>query len=204
MATFLTKRGYKVWLDEFELKLGDSLSRSVDRGLAESRYGLVILSQAFFAKRWPKRELSGLVSREVISGEKVILPIWHKVTPQDVVRYSPPLADKMASDTASGIPKLASDIIAVLGRPTKPPLEDLAYHDLPVHYRRAIIAATMKIGAFEPDDLGKLGEADYILKHARMKEAEPELLELIEKAEEHVKEELQKVFEDMEQMNPPW
>jgi hypothetical protein len=57
----LRGRGYRVWLDRFELKLGDSLSRTIDRGLADSKYGAVILSKYFFAKKWPERELSGLV-----------------------------------------------------------------------------------------------------------------------------------------------
>jgi hypothetical protein len=40
----------------------------------ESRFGVVILSPAFFAKEWPNKELDGLVAREDSRG-KVILPI---------------------------------------------------------------------------------------------------------------------------------
>jgi hypothetical protein len=65
----LQQVGLKVWYDEFALTLGDSLRRSIDRGLNESRYGLVILSPHFFAKEWPQRELDRLVAREINSGE---------------------------------------------------------------------------------------------------------------------------------------
>ena len=61
LANLLKRQGIKVWLDSFELKLGDSLSRSIDQGVAESRFGMVILSPEFLRKDWPRRELDGLV-----------------------------------------------------------------------------------------------------------------------------------------------
>ncbi len=61
----------KVWYDEFTLRVGDSLRRSIDNGLKNSRYGIVVLSEAFFNKEWPQRELDGVFAREV-NGEKVI------------------------------------------------------------------------------------------------------------------------------------
>jgi hypothetical protein len=99
LAEALAARGVKVWYDEFNLKVGDSLRRSIDRGLADSRYGIVVLSSAFFAKNWPQYELDGLVTKEVNGGEKVILPIWHKVSKDEVAHYSPSLADKVALNT---------------------------------------------------------------------------------------------------------
>jgi hypothetical protein len=39
-----------VWFDEFTLKVGDSLRRTIDHGLGYSRFGVVVLSPAFFAK----------------------------------------------------------------------------------------------------------------------------------------------------------
>lgn len=100
LAAALTDFGVNVWYDKYELKLGDSLSQKIDAGLARSDYGLVVLSKAFFAKNWPARELSGLVGREM-AGRKVILPVWHQVTFQEVVSYSPPLADKFAIQSGS-------------------------------------------------------------------------------------------------------
>lgn len=95
LAKGLAKLRFRVWYDEFELTVGDSLRQSIDRGLATSRYGIVVLSKAFFAKNWPQYELNGLVARE-IDGTKVILPIWYAIEKEDVLRYSLPLADKVA------------------------------------------------------------------------------------------------------------
>ena len=98
LAEILIEGGFDIWYDEFELTVGDSLRQSIDRGLASSRFGIVVLSPAFLGKNWPQYELNGLTARE-IEGEKVILPVWHEVTKQDVLRYSPSLADKVAIST---------------------------------------------------------------------------------------------------------
>src|SRR3990172_7006230 len=95
LAEKLKNLNFKIWYDEFQLSIGDSLRRSIDKGLANSRYGIVILSHNFFEKNWPQYELDGLVTREV-EGGKVILPIRHKVSKKEVMSYSPSLADKFA------------------------------------------------------------------------------------------------------------
>lgn len=99
LAEQLQIAGFNVWYDEFQLKVGDSLRRSIDKGLANSRFGIVVLSTAFFDKNWPQYELDGLVTREMTGG-KVILPLWHKVSKNEVIQYSPTLADKVALNTS--------------------------------------------------------------------------------------------------------
>lgn len=110
----LQSNGYKVWYDEFTLKVGDSLRRSIDNGLINSRYGIVVLSSAFFAKNWTQYELDGLVTREM-EGHKVILPIWHLVTKDQVQNYSPTLADKKAINSSlSTISEIVTQLAEVL------------------------------------------------------------------------------------------
>lgn len=95
------------------LRIGDSLRQAIDKGLSKSRFGIVVLSPNFFRKKWPQRELDGLVQREVL-GQKVILPIWHNVSHEDVSKYSLPLADKVAGSTSSGISQLAAQLIRAM------------------------------------------------------------------------------------------
>ncbi len=54
--------------------VGDSLGDKIDAGLSMARFGVVVLSHAFFGKRWTRRELDGLVARETIGGKAIILP----------------------------------------------------------------------------------------------------------------------------------
>ena len=95
LATELGRLGLRVWYDEFSLRLGDSISASIDRGLAESESGLVVISPSFMAKPWPQRELAGLVAGE-IGRKQVIVPVWLNVSRDEVLTFSPPLADKAA------------------------------------------------------------------------------------------------------------
>ena len=77
LAEKLTAAGFSVWYDEFQLKIGDKLRRSIDKGLATSRFGIVVFSPDFFQKNWTQYELDGLVQKEM-TGKKAILPLWHK------------------------------------------------------------------------------------------------------------------------------
>lgn len=117
LAEALTTRGLQIWYDEFQLTVGDSLRRSIDRGLAGSRFGIVVLSPDFFAKNWPQYELDGLVAKEN-EGRKVVLPLWHRVSKNDVLKYSPTLADRVALSTAMfTIEELADKLAEVLKKP---------------------------------------------------------------------------------------
>lgn len=114
LAEALRQKGLTVWYDEFELRIGDSLRRKIDRGLGGSRFGIVVLSKAFLRKGWPEYELDGLVTRSV-SGEQILLPIWHQVNRHDVVSYSPSLADRLARSTQTHtIAQIAQDIAEVV------------------------------------------------------------------------------------------
>jgi len=110
----LIAEGLSVWFDEAVLKLGDSLRRKIDEGLSNCRYGIVILSPTFLNKQWPQRELDGLVARETASGEKAVLPIWHDLDRDTLLRHSPPLADRLAGRSDEGIPALVRKILAVV------------------------------------------------------------------------------------------
>ena len=114
LAEALREKGAKVWYDEFTLKVGDSLRREIDRGLAGSRFGIVVLSENFFRKEWPNRELDGLVTMET-QGSAGILPIWHKVSKDEVAHYSPTLADKVALNTSlMGVDEIADELMTLI------------------------------------------------------------------------------------------
>jgi hypothetical protein len=95
LAEALIERGYEVWFDEYEMVVGDSLRQKIDAGLANSRFGVVVLSERFFEKEWPARELDGLVSKEIVGKERLILPVWHEIDEAFLVKVSPPLADRV-------------------------------------------------------------------------------------------------------------
>ena len=73
LANALVERGITVWYDEFEMKIGDSLRRKIDQGLAHSNFGIIIISRNFISKGWTNYELDGLITRS-LTGEQQILP----------------------------------------------------------------------------------------------------------------------------------
>lgn len=113
----LTRRGVTVWLDEAQMRIGNSLRRKIDEGIRSSRFGVVVLSEAFFEKGWTNHELDGLVTRTV-AGEQSLLPIWHDLTAEQVRAYSPSLADKVALSTdQNSIDDIAQQIADVVNEP---------------------------------------------------------------------------------------
>jgi len=113
LAEHLRSLGLTVWYDEFTLSLGDSLRQSIDYGLANSKFGVVILSPDFFSKNWPTRELDGLFAKETYSG-KVILPVWHNIDQAGVSKRSPMLADRIAAITSKGLDVVVREIMRVV------------------------------------------------------------------------------------------
>lgn len=109
LAEALQRVGLRVWYDDLVLMIGDSIRRSIDEGLRKSQYGLVILSHNFFRKEWPQKELDALLARER-NGIKVILPIWHQITHEEVAKHSPLLADRYALSTSRGLQFVAQKI----------------------------------------------------------------------------------------------
>lgn len=96
----LKNNGINVWYDALSMSWGDSLRSKIDNGLSKSKFGIVILSNAYIKKGWTNYELDGLFQREM-SGGKVILPIWHNITKQEVEKFSPTLAGRLALTTAT-------------------------------------------------------------------------------------------------------
>lgn len=110
----LQKEGLTVWYDEFEMKIGDSLRRKIDKGLVNSKFGIVVLSKDFIKKGWTNYELDGIISKAV-TGEQVVLPIWHNITKKEVIDFSPSLSDKVARNTSAyTVEEIATEIAELI------------------------------------------------------------------------------------------
>lgn len=113
IAESLISAGLNVWYDEFSLTMGDSLRRSIEKGIANSKFGAVIFSPNFFKKEWPQEELSGLFSKDITLG-KTILPVWHNIDKVEMIKQAPILADRLASRTSDGIPRVVADMLKAI------------------------------------------------------------------------------------------
>ena len=88
----LEERDLRVWFDNQEIRIGDSIRQKIEEGLAQSRYGVVILSKPFISKFWTNFELDGLIER--------VLPVWHEIEREEIVNRFPALAGIAALNTS--------------------------------------------------------------------------------------------------------
>lgn len=94
----LQDSGVRVWYDTLEMQWGKSLREQIDNGIKRSKFAILVLSKSFFAKKWPQRELDGILAKEGISGS-VPLPIWHNITQEELYEFSPTLTGLFAYST---------------------------------------------------------------------------------------------------------
>lgn len=115
LANELVKRSLNVWYDEFVLEIGDSLRQSIEKGITDSNYGLIVLSHNFFKKNWPQKELNALFSKDIIKDKSTLIPIWHQLDIRDVLNYSPFLADIVAlNSSGSEITEIAQKLVELV------------------------------------------------------------------------------------------
>jgi hypothetical protein len=98
LAQCLKQRRIEVWLDDWELTLGDSLRRTIEEAISQASFGIVIISPAYMRKNWPIRELDGLFALETAE-RKLILPVLHNVRHDEIRRAWPMLADRLSCST---------------------------------------------------------------------------------------------------------
>jgi hypothetical protein len=110
----LEQAGLTLWYSGKELKLGDSLERSIDVALDQSRYGIVILSPTYLGKSWPRKEYYMLKAKEAECG-KVILPVLYGITMEELQKSDIHIADRWAiSVNDKGMDVVVDKILEVI------------------------------------------------------------------------------------------
>jgi hypothetical protein len=94
----LESRGVSVWFSEKDVLLGSSLLREIDKGLAKSRIGIVLVTPALLSRLAGEgiadKELSALLARDLL------VPIVHNTTYEDLREVSPLLGSRSGLSTA--------------------------------------------------------------------------------------------------------
>ncbi|KEA61850.1 hypothetical protein ADIMK_3997 [Marinobacterium lacunae] len=94
----LESRGVSVWFSEKDVALGAPLLREIDKGLAKSRVGIVLVTPAFLSRIQGEgiadKELSALLARDLL------VPIVHDTTYEALRDVSPLLGSRSGLSTA--------------------------------------------------------------------------------------------------------
>ena len=114
LVAALRASGLRVWFDQTALIVGESLRAQMDRGLNQSTFGILVLSNHFFSKKWPQQELDGMLALE-ISGEPRVLPVWLNVSYAEVSVFSPMLAGRKAAVSTSSLADVVPELTKSIG-----------------------------------------------------------------------------------------
>lgn len=93
----LESRGVKVWFSEKDVGLGVPLLRAIDKGLANSRIGIVLVTPALL-RRLPTEGIADRELSALLAGERLI-PIVHDTTYEALREVSPLLASRSGLST---------------------------------------------------------------------------------------------------------
>ncbi|MHC8944257.1 toll/interleukin-1 receptor domain-containing protein [Advenella incenata] len=112
LHALLVAVGVKVWFSEKDLSLGIPMMRAIDKGLANSRIGPVLVTPALLA-RLPKESVADKELSALLAGNQLI-PIVHNTTYDALRDVSPLLASRRGLDTAEDSMTVIAQKIAEL------------------------------------------------------------------------------------------
>ncbi|HEY9487197.1 MAG TPA: toll/interleukin-1 receptor domain-containing protein, partial [Chryseosolibacter sp.] len=118
----LERAGLKIWYSGKELGIGDSIEKTIAKGLNRSRYGIVIFSPTYLAKNWTIREFYTLLAKE-IEEQKVILPVLYNITLDDLKNKDLLMADRFAVDADKGIDFVVDRLVSEIRKKEAAPLK---------------------------------------------------------------------------------
>lgn len=115
LTNLLVGNGTSVWFSENEVLLGTNLLREIDKGLAASRVGIVLVTTSFLKRIQGNgiadKELSALLSRDQL------IPVLDGVTFEELFSVSPLLASRSglntSEETMEDIANKLSEVVSV-------------------------------------------------------------------------------------------
>ncbi|MGD1157482.1 MAG: TIR domain-containing protein [Terriglobia bacterium] len=111
LALELAKRGVDVWLDEWAIQVGDSISRRVEEALENCTYVILLLSPGALASNWVDKEWRAAFSREMSRGEVTVLPVLAAKC-----ELPPLLRDRKYADISESFERGVNELVRLLGK----------------------------------------------------------------------------------------
>lgn len=112
LSDYLEAQGVTVWFSEKDILLGSPLLREIDKGLARSRVGIVLVTPAFLKRI----EGSGIADKElsVLLARDLLVPIVHGTTYEALREVSPMLASRTGLSTSENTMAVIAEKLAEL------------------------------------------------------------------------------------------
>lgn len=109
LAASISQLGADVWLDEREIRVGDSIAQRISDGLGVISHFVVLLSRNSVDKPWVQRELSSAVMLQLSKKRVTVLPVR-----LDDCAIPSIIADIKYADAREGMSGVISDLAKAL------------------------------------------------------------------------------------------
>lgn len=105
----LDKLKINIFYDKDTLEWGDNWKEKILEGVAKAEFAIIVISENFFGREWTEKELGEFLTRQNQNGQKIILPILHNITVEQLKAQYPAIAEIQALDSS----KYSCDEIAL-------------------------------------------------------------------------------------------
>ncbi len=85
--------GINVFYDTDVLSWGDNWKKVILDGTSNSEFAIIVISRNFFGREWTERELNEFLNQQNESGQKIVLPLLHGITLEELQKNYPELVD---------------------------------------------------------------------------------------------------------------
>lgn len=92
----ISRLGINVFYDKETFEWGDNWKQKIYDGVDSSEFAIIVISDNYFGREWTERELQSFLNRQNASGEKIILPLLHGISIDDLRDHYPELGDIQA------------------------------------------------------------------------------------------------------------
>ena len=110
LKSSIDKLGVNIFYDKDTIQWGDEWKKKLLEGIKTAEFAIIVISEKFFGREWTEKELNDFLKRQNSNGQKIILPILHKISFDQLKEQYPSIADIQAIDSN----KYSCDQIALL------------------------------------------------------------------------------------------
>lgn len=97
----LRRLGVSIFYDSDSISWGDNWKKAILDGTAASEFAIIVISEHFFDREWTERELNEFLKLQNESGQKIVLPLLHKISRDQLKAHYPKLEEIQVIDTAT-------------------------------------------------------------------------------------------------------
>lgn len=92
----LDSLGINIFYDKKSLEWGDKWKDRILDGVNQSEFAIIVISENFFGREWTEKELNEFLNRQNKNGQKIILPVVHNITMEQLRDKYPSIAEIQA------------------------------------------------------------------------------------------------------------